>query len=242
MANTPQKPRARKAPAVVLPPVTPARFEEALKLVDELVDEQTDLFVAKGHEYRERHRTGTERHLTAQEAAQIAAAWSTAQDLPPVTVAEAVQQSELRAYDEPQPAEILLRAGIATAPAFMGAVQRFVALIEMDPDRFREARERGRHALAEALDADVAAREYDDLTGDDGARARAQRAFEHFSEAAGASSGKAWSLLPKVLMQVVEQATSALGLQPGPSSLTGSPPPTDGLAAPSSTTSPTRTP
>lgn len=240
MATTSQKPRARKALAATLPPVTPARFEEALALIDTLVDEQTDLFIAKGQEYRERHRAGTERRLTAQEAAQVAAAWSTAQDLPPVTVAEAVQQSELRAYDEPQPAEILLRAGIATAPAFMGAVQRFVALIEMDSVRFREHRELGK--LGEALDRAVDEMQYVDLDGDDGARARAQRAFEHFSLAAGASSGKAWSLLPKALMQVVEQATSSLGLAPGPSSLTGSPPSTDGLAATSSTDSATPRP
>jgi hypothetical protein len=238
-----QKQGARaKAPArkPALPPVTVARFEEALGLVEALVDEQTDVFIAKGQEYRERHQAGTERRLTAMEAAQIAAAMASAQGLPPVVVAEAVQASELRGYDEPEPIEILLRGGIATAPECMATVKRFVALVEMAPDAFATAREAGK--LDDALDVAVSAMDYEDLAGEAGARARAQRAFEHFSQAAGAGSGKVGGLLLKALWQAMEQATSALGLQRGQSSLTGSPPSTDGLAATSSTTSATSTP
>lgn len=215
-----------------LPPVTVARFEEAMNLVEQLVDDQTDVFVAKGQAYRERHREGTERKLNAQEAAQVAAAWASADGLPPVTVAEAVQQSELRAYDEPEPIEILLRAGIATAPAAMGTVKRFVALIEMDPQQFQTAREAD--TLDEALDTAVEAMAYADLAE---ARGRAQRALEHFAKEAGDSSGKALSLLPGALWQALRQATTTLGLQRAPSSLTGSPPSTDGRDATSNTTS-----
>lgn len=234
---TPKKPAARRAPRVSLPAVTVARFEEALKLVEQLVDEQTDIFVAKGHDYRQRHREGTERRLTAGEASLIASAMASGDGLPPVTLAVAVQESELRAYDEPDPMEILLRAGVATAPAFMTTVQRFVALIEMPADAFKDARESD--ALDDALDELVKAMAYEDLDGEKGARERAQRAWEHFANASGAGPGKALSLLPRILWQAIEQASSSLGFQRGPSSLTGSPPSTAGLAETSSTTSDT---
>lgn len=216
-----------------LPPVTPARFEEALSLVESLVDEQTDMFIRMGQEYRDKHRQGTERKLTAQEAAQVASAMASAAGLPPVTVAVAVQESDLRAYDEPEPAEILMRAGVATAPAAIGAVQRFVALLEMPAQEFMDAREA--EGLEDALDAAVKAMEYQDLQGPTGVRARAQKAFEHFAVAAGADPGKAWSLFPRALWQAIQQATSSLGLVRAPSSLTGSPPNTDGLGETSRT-------
>ncbi len=236
--------RAPRAPArtpkpktITLPRVEVARFEEAMRLVEQLVDETEDVFVAKGQAFRERHRDGTERKLTAQEAAQVAAAWSTSAGLPPVTIAEAVQQSELRAYDEPEPIEILLRAGVATAPAAMGCVKRFVALIEMPAHQFRDAREAD--GLDSALDDAVNAMAYEDLTA---ARPRAQRALEHFANAAGDGSGKALSLLPSAMWQALQQATSSLGLVRAQSSLTGSPPSTDGLGETSSTTSDTPAP
>jgi hypothetical protein len=252
MASTP-RPAAKTTPAAarrraaatgrslpLLPPVTVARFEEALALVEQLVDEQTDVFIAKAQDYRERHRNGTERALSAAEAVQIAAGLASAVAAPPVDVAVALQQSDLRAYDEPEPVELLMRAGVATAPAFMGAVQRFVALIEMPADTFRAAREA--QTLEQALTDAATAMAYEDLDGTDGARARAARALEHFTAAAGASPGKAWSLLPRALWQAVQQATSALGLAQGPSSLIGSAPNMDGLGETSSTTSPTSKP
>lgn len=256
-----QNARARKAPApkqTPLPPVTVARFEEALALVEELVDEQTDVFVAKGQQYRERHRTGTDRPLTAVEAAQIASVM--AQDgLPPVTLAVAVQESELRAYDEPEAKEVLLAAGAATAPAFMGAVKRFIALIEMPAREFQSTREQSEPpnadelsdeeveaylaalpSLSEAIDARV--REMDNVDLGD-ARDRANRALEHFAAAAGAASGKALGLMTRALFQALEQAATSLGLTvPQSVSLIGSAPSTDGLEQSSSTTSATATP
>lgn len=225
-------PAPKKAPArrVVLPPVTVARFEEAMSLVEALVDEQTDTFVRKGQEYRELHREGTSRPTTAREAAQIASAMANLGDLPAVQVAVAVQQSDLRGYDEPEPVEILLRAGIATAPAAMESVKRFVALVEMPAEKFQQAREAGE--LSEALDEAAKAMAYLPL---DGMRDRAQLALEHFAVAAGAE-GKTWSLFTRALWQAVQQASSSLGLTRAQSSLTGSPPSTDGVAATSSTT------
>lgn len=242
---TPAKPKAtvKAASRPALPAVTVARFQEALTLLDRLVDEQADLFIDKGQQYRQRHRAGTERKLNADEAAQVAAAMASAvgaEALPPVVLAEAVQASDLRAYDEPQPVELLLAAGVATAPAAMQAARRFVALIEMPADTFREARDAGR--LGAALDDAIRESEYDDLAGPDGARERAQAALEHFSQASGAGQGKAMGLLIRAWWQAMKQAIEGLGLTQPTSSLIGSPPSTDGLVETSSTTSRTETP
>jgi hypothetical protein len=230
-------PAPRKAPAKPkLPPVTVARFDVAIELVEALVDEQTDTFIAKGQEYRDRHREGTTRKLTAQESAQVASAMASLGDLNPVSVAVAVQESDLRGYDEPEPVEILLRAGVATAPAALASVLRFVALVEMPADVFMAAREAD--GLDGALDEAVKPMAYAELDGTGGMRARAVAAFEHFGRAAGAE-GKALSLFPRALWQAVQQATSSLGLIRAPSSLTGSPPSTGGDDGTSSMTSAT---
>lgn len=244
-AKTPpdRAPRKRAAPKVTLPGLPAlcvAHFEEAMRLVEELVEEQTSVFIDRGQGYREQHRKGTERALSAAEAAQIAAAMASGEGLPPVALAVAVQESELRGYDEPEPMEILLAAGVATAPAAMSAVKRFVALIEMSVADLEAACESDR--LDDELDAAVKAMTYAPLDGPTGARERARRAYEHFAKAAGSSQGKALSLLPRALWQAMTQATARLGLQSGPSSLTGSPPSTTGLGATSSTEPVTATP
>lgn len=226
---TPRKPPAR---VPKLPPVTVARFDEAMGLVEQLAGEETvSIFVTKGQEYRDIHREGSERRLTAMESAQVAAGMASGVGLPPVTLAVAVQESDLRAYDEPEPMELLLRAGIATAPAAMGTVKRFVALIEMSPGVFEEAREAG--TLSRDLDAAAEAMATVPLKD---ARERAQCALEHFADAAGAAPGKAWGLLAQAMWQAISQAIDSLGLQRGPSSLTGSPPSTAGIEETSSTT------
>lgn len=235
MAGPAKKAAAARPPS--LPPVVVAKFELALELVEDLVDTNTDLFVEKGQEYRSRHRMATERKLTAEEAAFIAAGMPDAEGLPPVVLAAAVQESDLKAYDEPAPMEILLAAGIATAPAFMRHVRRFVALIEMPTATFEAAHKEGQ--IEEALDEAVIAMDYVELAGENGARVRAQRAFEHFSAASGAEPGKATALLIKSAWRAIERGVVAMNLTSQPASLIGSPPSTDGLADPSSTSSPT---
>lgn len=232
-----RKPAARRRS---LPPLSVAHFEEAMRLVEALVEEQTDVFVAAGQRYRERHREGTERRLTAQEAAQIASAMASAEGLPPVAVAVAVQESDLRGYEEPEPREILLAAGVATAPAAIGAVKRFVALIEMTTADLEAAHDLGR--LEEELDERVKAMTYASLDGPDGMRDRASAAWLHFAQAAGSSTGKALGLLLQAWLQALEQSMTSLGFQRASSSLTGSPPDTTGLGETSSTAPPTATP
>lgn len=228
----PRKPKlaASKAASLpTLPPVSVLHFEHAMAIVEALVGEQTDLFIAAGQDYRRRHREGTGRPLNAMEAAQLTAATADTAGLPPITLTVAYQESDLRAYDEPEPMEILLRSGIATAPAAMESAKRLVALIEMPKDLLIASEDGG--TLDADLDATVAEMRGEDLTV---ARERANRAFAHFAVAAGASPGKTGGLILKAVMQAVDQATSALGLQRGPSSLTGSLPSTDGLAETSS--------
>jgi hypothetical protein len=230
-----------RRPSVALPPITVARFDEATRLVERLIEEKQDVFAAAGQRFAETHREATSRRLTALEAAQLAAiTLNDGQDA--TAAAEAYQASELRAYDAPQPHEVLAAAGVATAPAFIDVAKRFTALIELPADVFRDAREDGR--LDEAIDAYVL-EVLDELDMDD-ARPRARAALEHYSKAAGAqSAGEAWGLLTRAVGQAFNQAMTTIGptLQgSGSSSLTGSPPSTDGPDETSSTTSPGGTP
>lgn len=229
--------RAPEARATMLPAVTVARFAEATRLIERLVDEQADLFIGHGNAYRTRHREGTSRPLHAAEAAQIAAAMLD-DDTPLEQRAANVQQSGLRAYDDATPQEVLLAAGLKTAPAFLHAALRIVALLEMPADQFELEREAGR--LDEALDDTVGALEH---TGIEEMRERASSALSHLAAQAGAPPGEALALLGRAAWQAIQQGMSQLAISaPTSSSLTGSPPPTDGRGETSSTTPPTATP
>ena len=219
-----------------LPVVTVARFEAASKLIEQLVEQNTDTFVEKMHAYRERQRAGTSRALSAAEAAQVAAGLAT--DLEPaerVKVAEDVQASGLRAVDEPSPQEVLLAAGLSTAPAFLDAALRFVALIELDADTFAEAYDAG--TLDEALAPAIAVLR--ELPLED-ARVRAAAALDHLGSKAGVASGEGVRLLIQTMWQALQQAANQMApsLSSGLSSLTGSLEPTDGASGTSSIESP----
>lgn len=187
--------------AVRLPPVTVARLKEAMAFIERLAEENTDVFVASANRYRERHRNGTSRALTAVEAAQVAAGLAAGVNAATADDAVAVQESGLRAYDEPDPREVLLAAGIATAPAFLDIATRFTALVEMPADTFAAARE------DETLDDAIAAAAaiLDDLEVTE-ARARATAALEHFAAAAGAQQGKALGLLTQTVWTALQNA------------------------------------
>jgi hypothetical protein len=219
--------------------ITVARFQEATKLVERLVEEKQDVFLAAGQRFRARHREQTNRPLTHEEAAQVAAALLHA-DGDRLALAERIQASELRAYDEPTQQEILVAAGVATAPAFFDVALRFTALMDLPDDEFEEAFE------AEQLETIVEehARALQRLDMDEGRR-MAAAALERYSQAAsGRSSGEAWGLLTRVVGQAFIDAMTVLSpnSHSGSSSLTGSPPPTDGPEGTSSTTSPGETP
>jgi hypothetical protein len=224
-----------------LPPVTVARFEEAGRLLERLVEEKADVFLAAGQRYRDRHADTARRELTASEAAEIAAGLAAAMDTPPdiVELAAQVQASELRATPQPAAQELLLAAGLATAPALVEVTRRFVALIELGADEFEEACEADE--LEDALDAPARALRALPL---DEARVRTSRALEHFAAATGHTPGEAWALLARTVGSAFTEAMRQLAprLESASDSLTGSPPPTAGPAGPSSTTPATATP
>lgn len=225
------------AKRVALPPITVGKFEQVGYLIERMVRENTEAFVGAGQEYRDQHRAGASRPLTAVEAVQVAAA--ALDDRSIEDRALAFQQSELRAYDEPRPVEVLVAAGVATAPAALRATVNVVALLEMPADEFEAALESG--CLDEAVaERAVSLKRLELAEG----RARASRALEHFAAAAGQEPGKAVGLLARTVLQALQQAIGHL-TQSFPSeseSLVFSPVSLDGLDETSFTGSPGATP
>jgi hypothetical protein len=222
--------------APALPKITVMRFEDAGQLLERLYDDNVDTFIARGQDYRDRHRGATSRPLTVQETVMVAGGLS-------ATIAEAQEQIDeagLTNHDEPSTGEVLLAAGLSTAPAFMRSVRRLVALIELDPDVYRQAREQGLDGLWAAVDA--AAEQLLELDLDEG-RARAQRALEHLADSAGVPAGKAWGLVANTVWQAMSQAAHQLGERMRSASSTSSAASTADSPEPkSSTSSATETP
>lgn len=217
-----------------LPVVTVARFKAAMQLMERIVDQNTDLFIGKQRAYRERAREGTTRKLSAADAASVAAGLAAATDEDPVDLAVRVQESDLRASDDPQPMEVLLAAGLSTAPALLEATQRLVALLELPQDVFEEAYDT--NTVDEAIEKPARELERLDLTE---GRERANAAFHHLAREANAPSGEVLRLLAQAVWQAFNQAAEkmALDMSSGLSSLTGSLEPTDGASETSSTAS-----
>ena len=206
--------------------ITVARFESAMLLLEELVAENTDLFIGKIHEYREKHRAGTDRALSPEEAAQVAAALSVAMtdERDPVQVAADVQASDLRAYDQPGQTEILVAAGVSTAPAFIKAALRLVALLELPEDEFEAAYDA--ETLPAAIDGGVKELRKLDLAE---ARLRAKSALELLAEKSGADGPEGLRSLVQVIWRALNQAVQmSPGESSGLSSLTGWDAPTAG--------------
>lgn len=205
--------------------MTVARFEDVSRLIEELIDENVSLFSDNISKYRTARREGSMRPLDAVEAGQIAAALAidVNDESTPAKLA-ALQQSDLRSVDEVSMQEALVPALAATAPAAIACARRITALIEMPSADYRAAAQAGN--LEEAIR--KAADSFGDLDMVD-ARPRAQRAFAHFQEAAGATPGEAWSLILRIVGQAMGQAMEAApNLGSAFSSLTGSLPDMDG--------------
>lgn len=232
---------AKPAPelsAPALPAITVGKFQDLAELVEELIQEKASVFVDALARYRQTHRDGLDRPLTALESAQITAAMAEAlspeQKADLAGTAAEIQASDLRAYDEPGEKEVLLASGLSTAPAFMDAAMRVVALIEMPDDVYEQACESS--ALLEAVK--DAAGELRKLPLAEG-RERASRALTHFSETAGVdSSGKAWAHIGRIVLSALTQAVGASFSASSTSSLVS----TDGPDRPSVTEPATATP
>jgi hypothetical protein len=225
---TAQKARRSASGRPQLPVIDVARFEEIGHLIEQLVAENTDVFVRKGQEYRDAHREGTRRALTVEEATQLAIA--AVDDRPVEQRAAAFQNEEgLYAYDQPDRREILVAAGVATAPAFVRACRKAVALIEMPTEEFWSAFDEQR--LDDAID-DAANRLR--RTPLPEARERTVVALEHLAAAAGDAGGKGLTVLARTIWAALLQAMDQLeSTEPAPSSLIASPPATAGPSEPS---------
>lgn len=193
----------RRDSAPPLPPVTVERFGQVTTLIERLAQQHTDVFLSAMSTYQRDRLAVTQRGLTHTEAAAVAAqlAEQHGRDDPAALAAE-VQASGLQATDPIEPRELLLAAGVRTAPAFLDAALRVCALIEMPADIFESAVEYD--TLDRALDAAVDELRKLPMTE---ARPRAAAALAHFtSEVGGASPGEAWSLLTGTVWQALTQA------------------------------------
>lgn len=204
---------ADTAPARPLPPIKVAKFKEVGVLLERLVEENTDLFVTAGQNFRERHYAGTERPLSPVEVAQIATCMGKTLE----EATEDIEAAGMRAQDEPDPMQVLLVMGINTASVWMDGLLAIVALIEMDDERFKAAREA--QALRTAIEADVARMEDGDVAE---MRERASAAMDHLAAQSGVDSGKAWGVLGRSVWQALEQAAEHLRTIPSTSSLIAS--------------------
>lgn len=221
-----------------LPPfISVTRFVAATELIERLYDENADLFTGRMQDARERARASSRRELTPTEAAQLALSMSDvlSGDVDPVDTAARLQDSGLRAVDEPAPMEVLLAAGVSTAPAFVRAAMRFLALMELDEDQLEEALDAGE--IDEVLDDAVKQLRRQDL---EDVRNRTREALEMLGRKAGVGQGEALRLLIDTVWQALNQAANQMApsLSSGLSSLTDSPAPTDGPSETSDTESP----
>lgn len=199
-----------------LPEITNEKFRTLLRMLDEIVEASTDVYVEHGHRFGERKRQGTGREFTAAEIGPIARGLDT-------TLADARQQlvgAGLRSHDEPADTEVMIAAAIGTAPEIYDALVRLTLLVEMSVDEFDKARAGD---LTAALDQ---AREQLANVGMSEMRQRVARAWTHISDTLGYQPGKAWGLIAKTIWQVVSQGMTTL--QPATSS---SSPSTDSPAA-----------
>lgn len=243
MTATKQGARGKAAGASLptLPPVTVARFEESLLLVERIASQERAGFLGEMQAFRQQHRDVTRRPLTAEEATRFTAAMADAyRDEAPEDVASRLQGSELYAYDDPAPRDVLVAAGLATAPAMVRSVRKFVALMELTAGEFEQAYEDD--TLQETVD--EAAKRLGSVELAE-ARARTVAAMEHWARQAGVDSGEAMRRLAETVMGALEQAAIRVTAQASPALShlsTASPEPTAGPAETSSTTPATATP
>lgn len=216
-----------------LPPITVAKLEETGRLLEQLVDANQAMFVDRANGYRELHREKTSRGLSPQEAAQIAAMLAETDERDGITLAREVQESALRAYDQPEGREVLLAAGIAAGPAFLGAVRRIVALVELPNPEFEQACDEG--TLEQVLDGNAATLQKLELSD---AKKRASRAFAHYAKAAGFEPGEVWRLPVQAVWQALNRAMSGLADSQSSQLIDSAPSTEDSVGETSSTDSP----
>jgi len=216
-----------------LPPVTVAKLEETGYLLERLIEERQEEYVRKGQAFREIHRAGTSRPLSAAEAAQVAVGLAEEGESR-LDVAQSVQASGFTAYDQPSQFDVLVASIVGTAPALVAAARAFVALVEMSADEFESADEEDRLVEAiEELALPLRKIELSEL------RARLMAALSHYAAAAEVELGEVTRLPINAVWQALQGAMMHLAGDSQLSQLIGSAEPTaDSPEATSSTASP----
>lgn len=227
--------------ARAIPVIGVARFNECLLLIERLLEQSTDTFLSAQARYADKHALATTRGLDAGEAVQLVTVLGDAMSNPQqfADASLKMQQDGPRVTQRPAQMEMLLAAGLATAPQFFTACLRLVALIEMPKDVFRQAREDGE--LAAALET-AHAKLLDDDESMDVTRARVIVALGAFAEAGGRPPGEGVRLLGQTIWQAIQQAMLLTGSEESWSrSIVSADSTEDGPPDMSSTTSPTQT-
>jgi hypothetical protein len=239
--RAPAKSQGARPKPPVLPVMSVQRFEESLELVERIAKEERGGFLREMQAFRQEHRDITQRPLTATEAAEIASTLAAmVNERPSPGDASEAQGSDLYVYEDPAERDVLVAAGMATAPALVRAVRRFVALMEMSEVEFEQACEAGQ--LPTLTDEHAKALGKVSMSE---ARERQSRAMSHWAKEVGVGSGEVMRRLVETVMGALEQAAIRVSAQASPARShlsTSSPAPTDGADATSSTTSPTATP
>jgi hypothetical protein len=170
-------------------------------LTEELFKAERSNFLEAMRDYSEESRETTKRPLTADEAVKAAAVMRDVLGDQADSPAD-MQASDLYAWDRPGSRELLAAAGLGTVPALIGALKRFVAVIEMPNTAFVQAWDEG--TVDEAVEPLIAKFDTLDLKV---ARERTVAALSHFSEAAGAGgAGEAVRPLIETVMRAWEEA------------------------------------
>ncbi len=186
-----------------LPVVTVGKFDALAVMTEQLFEAQRSQFLDSMRQYSDETREASRRPLTAEEAVIAATTMRNVLGDQADSPAD-MQASDLYAWDRPGSRELLASAGLGTVPALIGALKRFVAVIEMPNTMFVDAWDDDR--LDEALEPLVKKFDGLDLKV---ARERTVAALGHFSDAAGAGgAGEAVRPLIDTVMRAWEEAAS----------------------------------
>jgi len=214
-----------------LPPVTVGKIGRLLTMLEELYDEQRDQSLSKMRDHLDSSREATRRPITAQEAVSYSAMMTDLIGDQAATPTE-LQDSGLWAQTDPSATELLVVGAMSAGPGLLTAALRFVAVIEMDADRFQTADDDG--SLDDLLDSDVKTMRTVEMPA---MRSRIVAAFTHWASQIGAGQGEALGRLAGTAWAAIENAASRVTVETATmrdrSSLTGSPDTTDGPATPS---------
>lgn len=188
----------------VLPPIALGKFETLLHLTEQVLAENRSQLAVKMREFADEHHDATKRPLTAEEAVKAAAIM---RDVVKEDVLDPVklQNSDMYAWDRPQPLELLVSAGLSTATTLVEVLKRFTVIVEADTEEFLEALDRDLDDYLESKTKALVAVPLGEM------RARTEAALNHFAAEAGyASAGKALRPIVATAMRALTEAATTV--------------------------------